>query len=91
MRQFFNQVRGLAPFPAAWTTIDGSQLKIYEALMQSAIHDLDPGSVLSDGKKYIKVAVDRGFIHIKALKLEGKRLMDTPTLLNGWTPGDKMV
>ncbi|MDO6803374.1 methionyl-tRNA formyltransferase [Wenyingzhuangia sp. 1_MG-2023] len=83
-----NHIRGLNPYPAAWTTlVDNEQeisVKIYdcEAILEN--HDLQPGQLVTD-KKTIKVATQDGFLKINKLKLAGKKLMDSVSLLNGYS------
>ena len=83
-----NHIRGLNPYPAAWTTLvnDDQEIsvKIYGCEIIEETHQLTPGSIITD-KKTIKVATLNGFIKINQLKLAGKKLMDTVSLLNGYT------
>jgi len=84
--QIHNLVRGLSPYPAAWTNIsDNGQewnIKIYETEFNTENHDLVPGSVVAD-KKEMKVAVNDGFVTIKSLQMPGKKRMNVKELLNG--------
>ena len=83
-----NHIRGLNPYPAAWTTLvnDDQEIsvKIYGCEIIEETHQLTPGSIITD-KKTIKVATLNGFIKINQLKLAGKKLMDAVSLLNGYT------
>ena len=83
----YNLIRGLSPYPAAWTEIqngnDKFNLKIYDAEMEKAAHDLEIGKVVQE-EKNIKIAVIRGFIVLKEIQLPGKRKMTTKDLLNGY-------
>ena len=83
-----NHIRGLNPYPAAWTTLvnddEEISVKIYGCEIIEEPHQLTPGSIISD-KKTIKVATLNGFIKINQLKLAGKKLMDAVSLLNGYT------
>ncbi|MES2486756.1 MAG: methionyl-tRNA formyltransferase [Bacteroidota bacterium] len=84
--QVHNLVRGLSPYPAAWTNIsdDGQEwsVKIYETEFISEDHDLVSGTVVAD-KKEMKVAVNDGFVYIKSLQMPGKKRMNVKELLNG--------
>lgn len=84
----FNHIRGLNPYPAAWTTLINNNeeitTKIYDCEIITEPHNLKPGALLV-GKKTIKVATLDGFIKINKMKLAGKKLMDTASLLNGYT------
>ncbi|NJB82868.1 methionyl-tRNA formyltransferase [Wenyingzhuangia aestuarii] len=83
----FNLIRGLNPYPAAWTTlINGDEevnAKIYGAEIINEAHNYKPGTVVAD-KKTIKTATEDGFIKINQIKLAGKKLMDSTSLLNGY-------
>lgn len=71
-----NHIRGLSPYPAAWTeiTIDGktSSLKIFEANMEEEQHSQPIGSVSIEAKE-LKVAVTNGYMNIHKLQLAGKK------------------
>lgn len=86
-----NQVRGLSPYPAAFTTIRDSNgkeytAKIFETAMtgNSAI-DLAPGQVISDGRQMWIKAADR-LLEIRSLQPAGKKRMDTKAYLLGYHP-----
>lgn len=84
----YNKIRGLNPFPTAWTIIkngdDEISAKIYEVSKVKEMHNYDFGTLILS-KKTIKVAVKNGFINILSLKLAGKKKMNTISLLNGYT------
>ena len=84
----YNKIRGLNPFPAAWTIIlnDGIEIsaKIYAVKKEEEEHQQALGQIITS-KKDIKVAVNNGFIIINELKLAGKKRMNTKSLLNGFT------
>lgn len=83
-----NFIRGLAPYPCARTFLSNNStelsLKIYEALPEKEHVSAEPGEILSDGKKYIKIACSDGFINISSLQLEGKTRMSTAEFLRGF-------
>lgn len=82
----YNHIRGLSPYPTAWTTLENGNesifLKIYEVAMVKGNHQLKIGTLLFD-KKEIKVAVKGGFIKLLEIQLPGKRRMQTQEVLNG--------
>lgn len=82
----YNHIRGLSPYPAAWTTLyNGDEelfLKIYAASKEEQEHDLETGHLVFD-KKTLKVAVDGGYIQLLEIQLPGKRKMATHEVLNG--------
>lgn len=83
----YNFIRGLSPYPAAWTLLknNGEEIpvKIYRAEKEKTGHSYKPGRVIP-GKKQLKIAVMDGFIHIKEMQLPGKRKMNTADVLNGF-------
>lgn len=84
--EIYNLVRGLSPYPAAWTNIlDNGQewnVKVYETSFEPDEHKEQIGTVLSD-KKTLKVAVSDGFIYFLSLQMPGKKRMNVKELLNG--------
>lgn len=84
-----NLVRGLAPIPGAWTqycvpNAKPLQLKVFETEIETGSHTLTIGTVVSDNKTYIKVAVVDGFVLLRDVQLEGKKRMKTDELLRGF-------
>lgn len=81
-----NHIRGLSPYPAAWTFIkDGENewnVKIYEATFRSETHTL-PLYQIYTTKKELYIVVKDGFIDILSLQFPGKKRMQTHELLNG--------
>ena len=87
-RRIVNFVRGLSPYPAAWTPmfIDGKEqgsAKIFRATFAAAQHNQGFGAVYSDGKGSLKVACADGWVEIHELQVAGKRRMATRDLLLG--------
>jgi methionyl-tRNA formyltransferase len=83
-----NLVRGLAPAPCAksWLKSDTIQFsfKIIDSHPETEKHSLTPGTILSDGKKYIRISCRNGFLNIINLQLEGKRRMNAAEFLSGF-------
>ena len=83
----YNKIRGLNPFPAAWTLINNDDeeisAKIYAVKKEIEEHQIKAGTIISS-KKELKVAVNGGFILVDEIKLSGKKKMDTKSLLNGF-------
>ena len=81
-----NHIRGLSPYPAAWTTLingtDEILVKIYDSEIEKAAHDQTIGHILAT-KKELKVAVKDGFINLLEVQLQGKKRMKTQDMLNG--------
>jgi len=84
--QIYNQIRGLSPYPTAWTWVQDQSnewnVKIYDAVFTPQKHDFEVGTWLAT-KKEIKVAVNDGFIEIMSLQFPGKKRMKPHELLNG--------
>jgi methionyl-tRNA formyltransferase len=84
----YNKIRGLNPFPAAWSIIKNENeeiaAKIYAIRKENETHHLAVGKIIAT-KKELKVAVNRGFIIIDEIKLSGKKKMEAKSLLNGFT------
>jgi len=76
-------VRGLSPFPSAWTMMEDKQLKIIRATREFKTHNHKPGTLVTDNKNYLKIACQDGFLKIDRLQLAGKRRMDTEEFLRG--------
>lgn len=83
-REIHNLVRGLSPFPGAFTQLHGKTLKIYRSQPESATPVHTPGTALSDGKNWLKFATADGYLLVKELQLEGKKKMDTGDFLRGY-------
>jgi len=84
----YNKVRGLCPYPAAWCLLKNGDeqlnVKVYKVEKIEQDHDDVVGQIISS-KKSIKVAVEKGYIILKEIKLPGKRKMDVISLLNGYS------
>jgi len=84
----YNKVRGLCPYPASWCLMENGNeqlnVKVYRVEKQKEVHEDKIGQIISS-KKSVKVAVKKGYILLKEIKLPGKRKMDIISLLNGYT------
>lgn len=79
-----NFIRGLSPYPAAWTMLNDKKLKILRTTKIISEHNYTPATVLSDNKTYIRLATINGFVEIHELQLQGRKRMDTKSFLNGY-------
>jgi methionyl-tRNA formyltransferase len=79
--EIFNLIRGLSPYPAAFTYLDGKLLKIFKA---SKEHSTPAMAHETDGKTYLKFAAADGYISIKELQLEGRKRMNIADFLRGY-------
>ena len=86
-RNVYNLVRGLSPFPGAFTELvkDGqaTQLKVFFGEKRSDLHAA-PGTVLSDGKTYLAIATQDGALALTDVQLAGKKRMDIKAFLLGF-------
>ena len=84
-----NLVRGLSPYPAAWSPIfkngeECGSLKIFTTHIEPAEINVAPGSVKSDGKSYVAIAASDGWVYLEEVQMAGKRRMAIKELLLGW-------
>ncbi len=81
-------IRGLSPYPAASTEItDGKAsllLKIFKSRVEVTNHEMKSGSMLTDGRHYLKIAVPDGFVHIQRLQMAGKKQLGIEEFLRGF-------
>jgi len=82
--EIYNLIRGLSPYPAAFTFLQDKLLKVYKAKKESAAHQTEPGSYETDGKTYIRFACADGYIYVLEVQLEGKRRMGIEEFLRGY-------
>ncbi len=80
----YNFVRGLSPYPAAWTMRNGKQLKIYEAVRCAEPCGATPGELCTDGRTFLRFACTDGWLSVLSLQLEGKRRMPVGDFLRGY-------
>lgn len=84
-----NLVRGLSPYPAAWSPIfkggeECGSVKIFTTRIELREMNVAPGTVDTDGRMELRVAALDGWVYIDELQLAGKRRMTTRELLLGW-------
>lgn len=84
VEQVYNLIRGLSPYPTAFTTLQGKTLKIFKAVKETAAHAQTPGSVHTDQKTYLQFAAAGGYIRVEELQLEGKKKMGVVEFLRGF-------
>ncbi|MEO5681315.1 MAG: methionyl-tRNA formyltransferase [Chitinophagaceae bacterium] len=82
--EIYNLIRGLSPFPAAFTFLQNKTLKIYAAKKETVPPSVPAGEYLTDNKTYLKFAAADGYIHAIAIQLEGKKKMQTDEFLRGY-------
>ena len=84
----YNHIRGLAPYPAAWTMLKNQAgeekiLKIFAAEKEILPVNEKPGTLLADDENALEIACRNGIIRLTRIQLEGKKKMDTPEFLRG--------
>lgn len=79
-----NLIRGLSPFPGAFTALNDKLLKIYRGEKENKQPNIDPGKFETNGKTLLKFACSDGSILIKELQLEGKKRMNVEDFLRGF-------
>jgi methionyl-tRNA formyltransferase len=80
----YNLVRGLSPYPAAYTSFQGKGLKIFAAHKEQATPTVAPGEFVTDQKTFIKIAAPDGYLWLDEIQLEGKKKMDIVSFLRGY-------
>lgn len=91
VKRAFDFVRGMSPYPAAWTELveengKRTMLKIYATTREETSVAEAPGTVLTDGKTYFKIAFPDGYLALTLLQLAGKKRMTVTDFLRGYHP-----
>ncbi|GAA3976906.1 methionyl-tRNA formyltransferase [Pedobacter ginsengiterrae] len=79
----YNLIRGLSPYPTAFTLLNDKTLKIFKAELENKEPGIAAGGFLSDGKTYLKFATKDGFIKLLDIQYEGKKRMLIEDFLRG--------
>lgn len=85
-QEVHNHIRGLSPYPAAWTTLlDGKGkelgLKLFKTIKIE--NNLPPGAIQTDGKGILEIGCKTGSLQVMELQLAGKKRIDVKSFLNG--------
>jgi len=81
-----NLIRGLSPYPAAWTTLQGKNCKIFKSKVDSDSGKVKAiGEFFTDGKSFLKFQSGAGMLEILELQLEGKKRMKVDDFLRGYS------
>lgn len=86
-RKVYDQIRGLSPYPAAWTMLFDKTLKLYQVKpieLNEGEEAPTPGEPLTDGSTWLKFGTEDGYIQVEELQLEGKKRMSTEDFLKGY-------
>lgn len=80
----YNFVRGLSPYPAAFTIMNEKMLKIFTSKKEIVIPKHSEGEYETDGKTFLKIAAADGYLHVLQIQLEGKKKMSVEEFLRGY-------
>lgn len=79
-----NKIRGLSPYPAAFTIFENKTLKIFEAEKEVDLNQTPLGNYITDQKTFLKFATPDGLINLKTIQIEGKKRMSVEEFLRGY-------
>jgi methionyl-tRNA formyltransferase len=79
----YNLIRGLSPYPTAFTSLNDKNLKIFKAEPEDKEPGISTGAFLTDGKTFLKFATKDGFIKLLDVQFEGKKRMLIDEVLRG--------
>ncbi|MGL4347710.1 MAG: methionyl-tRNA formyltransferase [Chitinophagaceae bacterium] len=81
VEEISQKIRGLSPYPGAYTFLDNKLLKIYKCSIEYCIPDKP---LFTDKKTYFKMACSNGYIILEELQIEGKKRMSIEQFLKGY-------
>ncbi len=84
VEKVYNLVRGLSPYPGAFTMLNEKMLKIYTSSKETVFPKCTEGDYETDGKTYLKFACNDGYLHLLEIQLEGKKRMEITEFLRGY-------
>ena len=82
--EIYNQVRGLSPYPGAFTILNEKMLKVFRCEKEIVFPKSTEGDYETDGKTWLKIACSNGYIHLLDIQLEGKKKMEITEFLRGY-------
>lgn len=87
--EIYNQIRGLSPYPAAWSMLieegrSQMQLKVFEANVCDQSDINEPGQIISDGRSYLRVVCGEKALELTSIQLQGKKKLRTDEFLRGY-------
>lgn len=80
----YNHIRGMSPFPAAFTMLNEKIVKIYSCKKEIVFPKSMEGEYETDGKTFLKFACSNGYIHLETIQMEGKKKMEIAEFLRGF-------
>ena len=84
IQKIYNQIRGLSPFPGAFTLFESKLCKIFRSRMEIKSQPGKTGNMETDGKSWLRYSASDGYIYIEELQLEGKKKMNIADFLRGY-------
>jgi methionyl-tRNA formyltransferase len=87
-QSIYNHIRGLSPYPAAHARLlsdlgESLELKVYASSIETAKPSERPGTVITDGKNFLKLSALDGYIHLTTIQQAGKKAMNIEEFLRG--------
>jgi methionyl-tRNA formyltransferase len=82
-QEIYNLIRGLSPYPTAFTRLQDKTLKVFKATLIMEQPKVTPGSHETDGKTYLQFAAQDGWLRLIDIQYEGKKRMLTNEFLRG--------
>lgn len=79
-----NHIRGLSPYPAAFTVLEGKNIKIYTARIEDGQPLIPQGAYETDHKSFLRFAAKDAWVSILNLQQEGKKRMEIKSFLSGF-------
>lgn len=89
VKDIYNHIRGLSPYPAAWTELytEGKELQIVKIYSSTILYDtkeLPVGTIITDNKTYLNVVCSDGMLSLNEIQFAGKRAMKIDEVLRGY-------
>ncbi len=84
VEEIYNLIRGLSPYPAGYTSLNGKTLKLFMVEKIIETPNIEIGSYRTDAKNFLQFACTNGYINILSLQLEGKKRMEIKDFLRGY-------
>ena len=81
--EIHNLVRGINPWPSAYTTYEGQTMKVWKTKVINKNSDKQPGTIISVDKEGINVSTSEGIVQIKEIQISGKKRMEVPEYIKG--------
>ena len=89
VEKIHNLIRGLSPFPGAFTSLHHKFFKIYKSEKQITATAISPGQFETDGKSFLRFAAANGYVNLLEIQMEGKKRMSIQDFLRGYQFLDK--